>query len=331
MTAQPFAVLDRQWTVVITSPVSDIDTVVRRVFGRAVIWAIFLALSMTAILVSTAVQLIRNRAWMDRERHELLEKELRQAREIQLAWLPQKQPGEAAAVDIATVNHPASRISGDFYNWFELPDGRTAVVIGDVTGHGMAAAFLMATTQLLVRNTLPQVIDPGRCLEEINRQLCTQVFNGQFVTLQIVVLDPQSDRVEIATAGHPPPLVSEDARFRLVPLEPNLVLGVERDSTYASESFDLSPRSTLLLYTDGVLDAEAATGGRFGSARLCEALAGTFDSAQSLIDAVLAEINRFTRGCPLGDDLTLVAVQVQPRPAAEPALGDTRHPAGATA
>jgi serine phosphatase RsbU (regulator of sigma subunit) len=330
VTAQPFTVLDRQWTVIITSPVADIDTVVRRIFRGAVLWAVFLALSMTAIIVSTAVQLIRNRARMDRERHDLLEKELRQAREIQLAWLPQKRP-PGTALDIATANHPASRISGDFYNWFELPDGRTAVVIGDVTGHGMAAAFLMATTQLLVRNTLPQVIEPGRCLEEINRQLCTQVFNGQFVTLQILVLDPQNDRVEIATGGHPPPLLGEGGRFQPIPLEPNLVLGVERDSTYATETFDVSPRSTILLYTDGVLDAESATGDRFGSARLGQTLAGTFDSAQGVIDAVLAGVNRFTHGYPLGDDLTLVAVQVQSRPAAEAAKGDARHPAGATA
>lgn len=331
VTAQPFTVLDRQWTVMITSPVSDIDNIVRRIFRNALWWAGFLSLSMTAIIVSTAVQLIRNRARMDRERHALLEKELRQAREIQLAWLPQKHPPGTAALDIATVNHPASRISGDFYNWFELPDGRTAVVIGDVTGHGMAAAFLMATTQLLVRNTLPQVIDPGRCLEEINRQLCTQVFNGQFVTLQVLVLDPQHDRVEIATAGHPPPLVGEGGRFEPVPLEPNLVLGVEHDSTYATEAFDLSPGSTLLLYTDGVLDAETAAGDRFGSARLAQALAGRFDSAQGVVDAVLAHVGRFTRGYPLRDDLTLVAVQVQPRPAAEPANRDAREPSGATA
>ena len=64
-------------------------------------------------------------------------------------------------------------------------------MIGDVTGHGMSAAFLMATAQLLVRNTLPQSRDPGRCLEEVNRQLCVQVFNGQFVTMQLLVIDPR--------------------------------------------------------------------------------------------------------------------------------------------
>lgn len=329
LTAQPVTVLDKQWTVLISSPLGEIDAVVRRLFGRAVFWALFVAFSMTAILVSTAVQLIRNRARLDRERHQILEKELRQAREIQLAWLPQKR-ARCSPVDIATVNHPASRISGDFYNWFELPDGRTAVVIGDVTGHGMAAAFLMATTQLLVRNTLPQVIDPGRCLEEINRQLCMQAFNGQFVTLQILVLDPTNDRIEIATGGHPPPLVGDAEGFRRIELEPNLVLGVEADSTYGTESFDLASNSTLLLYTDGVLDAESRAGDRYGLARLCQALNVTADSAQTLIDSVLANINAFTGGKPFGDDLTLVAVQVQSRPMPERPR-EFRHPAASPA
>lgn len=329
LTARPVTVLDKQWTVLISSPLGDISAVVRRLFGRAVFWALFVALSMTAILLSTAIQLIRNRARLDRERHQILEKELRQAREIQLAWLPQKR-ARCGALDIATVNHPASRISGDFYNWFELPDGRTAVVIGDVTGHGMAAAFLMATTQLLVRNTLPQVIDPGRCMEEINRQLCMQAFNGQFVTLQILVLDPSNDRIEIATGGHPPPLVGDADGFRRVELAPNLVLGVEADSTYGTESFDLAPNSTLLLYTDGVLDAESPTTDRYGLDRLRQALSTTADDAQTLIDSVLADINTFTGGRPFGDDLTLVAVQVLSRPLPE-RPSEFRRPASAPA
>jgi sigma-B regulation protein RsbU (phosphoserine phosphatase) len=136
----------------------------------------------------------------------MLNRELAQAREIQLAWLPDNDD-DPPNIDLFAVNAPASHISGDFYNWFQLPDGRTVVVIGDVTGHGMAAAFLMATTQLLVRTTMPRVLDPARCLEEINRQLCVQVFNGQFFTMLIAVLDVRNGTVDVATAWHPRPLV----------------------------------------------------------------------------------------------------------------------------
>lgn len=312
LTAQAVTVLDKQWTVLISSPLSDIDAVVRRLFGRAVFWALFVAVSMTAILVSTAVQLIRNRARFDRERHALLEKEIRQARDIQLAWLPQKRV-RCSSLDIATVNHPASRISGDFYNWFELPDGRTAVVIGDVTGHGMAAAFLMATTQLLVRNTLPLTEDPGRCLEEINRQLCIQIFNGQFVTLQILILDPNLGSVEIASAGHPFPILRDKDTLRPLAMEPHLVLGVDRTAEYATETFPLRASSTILLYTDGVIDAESRKGDRFGTDRLRQAIRQDASDAQQLVRSIVKSIDQFRSGQPLSDDLTMVAIQLQPR------------------
>lgn len=319
VSVEPVRILDKQWYVVIASRLSDVDAIVSRLFHRAVLWAVFVAVSMAAILVSTAVGLIRNRARMDRLRHEMLERELKQARDIQLAWLPQRRM-KGAAVELATVNHPASRISGDFYNFFDLPDGRTVVVIGDVTGHGMSAAFLMATTQLLVRTTMPQSRDAGHCLEEINRQLCTQMFNGQFVTLLVLVLDPDHNRLEIAAAGHPYPLISDGESFQPLKLESNLVLGVERDTTYTSEKFDLPPQATLLLYTDGVIDAQSPTGERYGLDRLRRSIYGRLDGAQSVVDAVVNNVNRFRDDCPLCDDLTLVAIQLQPKPAAEPAM-----------
>src|SRR2546430_9406908 len=136
---------------------------------------------------------------------EIISRGLTQAGEIQLSWR-QKKPIATHVIDLAAVNRPASHVSGDFYNWFELPDGRMVVTIGDVTGHGMAAAFLMATTQLLVRSTLPRVLDPGQCMEEVNRQLCLHVYSGQFVTLLIAILDLDRHTAEVATAGHPPPL-----------------------------------------------------------------------------------------------------------------------------
>src|SRR5262249_30578646 len=149
--------------------------------------------------------LIRSRVRLERTRHEILTRELEQARQIQLAWLPDLK-SVPSGLEVSAANLPASHISGDFYNWFKLPvptgatGGRevekVAIVIGDVTGHGMAAAFLMATTQLLVRMTLSRYQDPGRCLFEVNRQLCTQGFQGQFVTMLVIVLDPAANTLE---------------------------------------------------------------------------------------------------------------------------------------
>jgi sigma-B regulation protein RsbU (phosphoserine phosphatase) len=247
---------------------------------------------------------------LERVRHEMIDRELTQAREIQLAWLPSSEV-PMQSIDIAAINSPASHISGDFYNWFELPDGRLVVTIGDVTGHGMAAAFLMATTQLLVRNTMTRLGDPGACLAEVNRQLCVQVFNGQFVTMLVMVLDLNSGALEIATAGHPAPLLADGESFQPLPIEPQLVLGIERNTHYVTEKYRLPPQSSLLLYTDGVVECLGNDGSRFGSEGLQRTLYGKYDSAQAILDRVVSAVDAFRGELELTDDLTLVAVQMQ--------------------
>jgi sigma-B regulation protein RsbU (phosphoserine phosphatase) len=277
-------------------------------------WAGFLVISMTAILVSTAISLIRVRVRMERVQHEVLTRELSQARQIQLNWLP-NQHSAGPALDIAAINQPASHISGDFYNWFTLPDGRQVITIGDVTGHGMAAAFLMATTQLLVRTTMPRVKNPGECMEEVNRQLCTQVFHGQFVTMLIVVLDLERGQLELATAGHCAPLISEaGGEFKSLPIRAQLVLAVDSETTYPTERFQFDAGSSMLLYTDGVVDVQAKNGDRFDTRRLRDILIGPFVSAQAIVDRVVSTVNAFREGRELGDDLTLVAIQTQSVP-----------------
>jgi serine phosphatase RsbU (regulator of sigma subunit) len=312
MTMVPVNVLGKRWFLLISSRLSAVDDVVNRLFSRALYWAIFVVIAMTALLVSTAVWLIRGRARLERVRHQLLTKELTQAREIQKAWLPsQKLRNER--IDVSAVNHPASHISGDFYNWFELPDGRLVVTIGDVTGHGMSAAFLMATTQLLVRTTMMRLGgDPGPCLEEVNRQLCTQIFIGQFVTMLIVVVDLEQGELQVATAGHYPPLVSlaDGSEVRALEMEPQIVMGVDATAAYPTEVFALPAGGSLLLYTDGVLDVEDPAGARFGKQGIRDAMAGRHGSAQNVIDTLLARIDSFRGRIDLPDDLTLVAIRL---------------------
>jgi serine phosphatase RsbU (regulator of sigma subunit) len=319
VTAESVEVTDKQWRLYVETSLADVDGVVQPLVRRAIWWCGFVVVSITAILVSTAVQMIRNRMRTERMRHEVLTRELDQARRIQLAWLPQERAlGEA--VDVAAVNHPASHISGDFYNWFELPDGRLVVTIGDVTGHGMAAAFLMATTQLLVRNTMARLPDPGECLAEVNRQLCVQVFNGQFVTMLVLVLDAPGGHLQIATAGHPAPLIADGESFQPLDIEPQLVLGVDPDAAYTTQQFDLPAEATLLLYTDGVVECPDAADARFGNERLKRILYGRYESARTLLDHVVRAVDEFRGRRDLDDDLTLVALQLQATPASTHAV-----------
>jgi sigma-B regulation protein RsbU (phosphoserine phosphatase) len=179
----------------------------------------------------------------------------------------------------------------------------------------MAAAFLMATTQLLIRTTMPRVMDPGECLNEANRQLCVQAFNGQFVTMLLMVIDVHNGTVDVAAAGHPPPLVGDGGRFKPLDVEPELVLGVDPDSRYTTQRFSLARGSALVLYTDGVIDAQDPADQRFTVDSLAKAVYGKYEHAQAIIDAVTTAVNNFRGGRALPDDLTLVAVQLQESPA----------------
>jgi serine phosphatase RsbU (regulator of sigma subunit) len=317
--AEPVTVVNKQWELFVSTSLDSVDGSVNRLFRRALGWGAGVSVSIAIILASTSTSLIRGRMRVERLRHQVLNKELAEARRIQLAWLPKSTPS-TAVIDVAAINSPASHISGDFYNWFELTDGRLAIAIGDVTGHGMSAAFLMATTQLLVRTTLTRMPDPGACLAEVNRYLCVQAFNGQFVTMLVAVLDPAERKLHVATAGHPSPLLVTDGRtYHPLPIEPQLVLGVDADAEYVTESHDLPPGAGLLLYTDGVVECPAGigtahVGQRFGTDRLRVALAGSpagNGSARSTVDRVVAAVDAFRGPSELDDDLTVVAVQLR--------------------
>jgi phosphoserine phosphatase RsbU/P len=314
-TVEPLNVDARTFYVIINSPLSDITAAATTLFTRAFIGAIFVILSVTAILLSTAMRLIRARQRLETLQHEMLTKELDQARAIQLNWLP-SEARCPTDLRIAAVNHTANHISGDFYDWFTLPDGRAVVSIGDVTGHGMSAAFLMATTQLLVRNTLPQLSDPARCLESVNRQLCAQSFQGQFVTIFLMIVDSRSSMVVCATAGHMPPLVrSGGGGFAAMQVEPQLPLGIDSGTTYQTEGFGLPRDSNVVLYTDGITDAAGPDGSRFGITRLMGAVDGVppaMDSPRSFVDEVLGAVDRFRANRALSDDVTLVVLTFSP-------------------
>ena len=334
LAAEPMQVIEgdpaRQWFVLVASPLAEVDDVVAALFRRVWTGAMIFTAVVTTILVSTALLLIRSRMKLERARHEVVTKELTRARQIQQAWLPREQP-TSRELDVAAVNYPANHISGDFYNWFDLPGGRIGIVIGDVTGHGMSAAFLMATTQLLVRSVMVSghVSDPGVCLTEVNRQLCLQVFSGQFVTMELLVLDPAAGQVHIAAAGHPPPMLCDGDGTHSLRLEPQLVMGVDADTTYETETVDLSPGATLLLYTDGAPDVMSSDGRRLGDEgmrRVLPELLSRRGDARSVIDAVVGAVNNFRAGQELADDLTLVAVRLQSAPAArrqEPVAAET--------
>jgi sigma-B regulation protein RsbU (phosphoserine phosphatase) len=168
----------------------------------------------------------------------------------------------------------------------------------------------MATTQLLVRNTMPRLRDPGACLGEVNRQLSTLVYNGQFVTMMILVIDHDNAGLEIASAGHHAPLLRRGGHVESLPIDPQLVVGVDSSVEYQTQRFRTQNGDTFLLFTDGAIEMTNAAGEQFRADRLSQAFAATAESARDVVAGISRALDQFRGEEEAEDDLTLLAVQV---------------------
>ena len=321
----------RLWVVALANRGAVLEQL-EQLTRTAVLWALGLIVAVSAVLLSSGVQLVRGRSRLERLRTEMVDRELNEAREIQLRWLPAPREDDHRVghrrVGLAATNLPASHVSGDFYNHFDLPGGRCALVIGDVTGHGMAAAFLMSTAQLLVRTILERTGgDPGRTLTEVNGLLARAATGGQFVTLLLCVLDADADSMRVASAGHAGPLACDDiGRWRELEVEGELVLGVMDGVEYPTHTVALDGSRALLLYTDGAVEAQDPDGRRFDLRQFAEGLRGELPggpaSAQRVTDAAIAVVRGFAGGRDFDDDVTLLAVHLSPQDADAGDAGD---------
>lgn len=299
-----------KWKLVMLAPLDDVDSAVNAMFGRTVLWSAFLVAATGGLLISTSARLIRDRVRLERERRLTMQRDLDHARKIQLEWLPHTYP-KVPGLEIAAANVPASHVSGDLYNVFPVGNGQIALVIGDVTGHGLSAAMQMSSVQLLVRSALRTTTDPGAAMEQVNATLCLHDFRGQFVTLLIAVLDPATGELSMASAGHPFPVVASQAGVASLPAEPELILGVDAQARYPTQRFHVPRGALLVLYTDGLVEAIGGNDELFSLARAGETLAALpkGSGARDAIDALATSVQAFRNGRPLADDLTLLAAR----------------------
>jgi hypothetical protein len=143
--------------------------------------------------------------------HSRLEQELDMARKMQVSLFPDELP-EIAGYSLAAFWQPAHETSGDYYNVFKLPEGRWGFIVADVCGKGAPAALRMAMTHSLIRERVEQELSPSALLAQVNRALCDQDMDMQFVTSFYAVLDPEISVLKYATAGHPPPFLRKDRK-----------------------------------------------------------------------------------------------------------------------
>ncbi|MDQ3097685.1 MAG: PP2C family protein-serine/threonine phosphatase, partial [Chloroflexota bacterium] len=251
-------------------------------------------------------QLVREQE-ADVRARERIDQELRVAQLIQQQFLPKRLP-RLDGWQVAAFYRAAQEVGGDFYDFFELPDGKIGVVVGDVTGHGVPAALVMATTRSLIRSDAPRQVSPSAVLERANDFLESDIPENMFVTCLYAVLDPATGTLRFANAGHDLPYV-RSTNGNVVELRATgMPLGAMPGMRYDEKEAVLAPGDVLLLHSDGVAEAHGPGREMFGFPRMRELMRGHPDG-QGLIDGLLDALHRFTGPAwAQEDDITLVTL-----------------------
>jgi sigma-B regulation protein RsbU (phosphoserine phosphatase) len=255
-------------------------------------------------------------ARIHREAHEkrAMEGELQNAREVQRILLPQSDP-VVSGFRISGTNLPARIISGDYYDYLDLGEGRFGIAIADVSGKGVPAGLLMAMCRSALRSVAPGKTSPCEVLAAVNRQLFPDIREDMFISMAYGILDESNGTLRIARAGHDPALLyrRESGTVELL-RSPGLALGVDGGSVFErvtkDQEIELFAGDCVLFYTDGVREAVDSQDEEFGMERMSE----TFRSAAPLgAEAVLIRIQedlrQFTGEGPQMDDITMVAIE----------------------
>ncbi|NLI32928.1 MAG: SpoIIE family protein phosphatase [Deltaproteobacteria bacterium] len=244
---------------------------------------------------------------------EKLEHELQLAREIQESLLPRSLP-VLPGFDFGARVVPAKAVGGDFFDFIRLDKDSLGIAIGDVSDKGVPAAIFMATTRSLLRAEAKAGRSPAEVLQDVNRHLLSMNESQMFVTVLYGVLYAPTRLFSYARAGHTPPVVSNTSGNLIVPtMQSGQPIGILAKPELDSHVLELSPGSTMLIYTDGMTDARNNAGELFGAGRLYgEFSAHRFLSAEALCESLVkAVLDYYEEGTVL-DDMALVAVHVRP-------------------
>ena len=238
--------------------------------------------------------------------NERVHEELNLARSVQLAILPQQFPKEASW-SVHACMHPARELGGDFYDCFALPDGRYGILVADVSGKGVGAAFFMAVSRTVLLDSALAVRSPAQVLALANDLLCARNPMNLFVTACYGIFDPREGTVVYACAGHLPPLVRHpQGEVETLISTNDMALGVLPEMPYSEHCLALAPGDTLLMYTDGITEAFSNDGNAFGDARLKAWLRDShpYLGTQWMVDDLVQNVADFVDGAEASDDLT---------------------------
>ncbi len=253
--------------------------------------------------------------------------ELAIAREMQLAVLPKNFPRNLRCSGAARML-AATTMGGDFYDFIQLSGGKIGLVIADVSGKGVPAAFFMAVSRTNLRGLANVASGPGHCLALTDAVLCTQNSMELFVTIFYAVFDPETKVLVYANGGHNPPIVRRaDGRIELLASVSDCALGYFPDS-FQESAEQLADGDCVLFYTDGVTEAFNLRGEMYGEERLEKILAEHRGDPQALVDLIFEDVLDFAGGAPQSDDITVSVLQVGPNGNPRVDRGNLRRESG---
>lgn len=246
--------------------------------------------------------------YIEKEKNDAIEKqknisELDIAYQIQQSALSNKYPNHEA-FKISTLMIPAKQIGGDFYDFFFIDDNKFAIVIADVAGKGMPAALYMMKTQALIKNIAKNTPNISDVFYRVNNELYEGNDTCMFVTAFLAVIDLVSGNVEYINAGHNHPLIKDNGVYRFINPNTNIVLGINKNAKFVSETVKLKPDDRIFLYTDGVTEAENKRCQFYGKNRLEKFLQNS--SGNNTLNLLLKDIQKFEKGTSQSDDITLL-------------------------
>jgi serine phosphatase RsbU (regulator of sigma subunit) len=246
-----------------------------------------------------------------------VEQELRLARSIQQASLPEEVP-QLEGWQISTFYRPAREVGGDFYDFFELQEGRVGVVVGDATGKGMPAALVAGAASNMLRavaQALGSSSSPGEVLAQVNETLLARIPANMFVTCFYAIVEDESGGLLYANAGHNLPCCRRDDEHAAATTTTDLSargmpLGIMPQMNYEEKESVLVPGEGVLFYTDGLVEAHNSQGEMFGTPRLRSLLSERPEAGRGLSATLMEELERFTgKGWEQEDDITLLTLE----------------------
>ena len=251
---------------------------------------------------------VKNRALEDAQQE--IRNDLEMAHSVQAALVPSDLPEDPRA-GVAAYMTPALEVGGDFYDAFITDDGRLAFSIADVSGKGVASALMMAVGRALLRSAANQHPDPSEAIASTNDQLCSMNPKELFITAFFGVIDMELGTLTYVNAGHDPPyIMNSHGTPEMIPHTGGIALGVLPGLSYAETTLPLDPDISMFLYTDGITEAENATGQQFGRDRLEQRLAELADEPpQKMMDDILTDLAAFRGDAKQFDDITCLALR----------------------